>query len=675
MPIITGLDFPDNATIPNGETVSFKWTDPHLNGLPVYGVGQNGLTYIWRYYPKQQAGYYTTFFWGNNDGGGTLSTFLWDGGGADSYYGAHPYPNPPPNGTAHQWEVSVEQNDYVNGTVEYNRWHIQALRVWRDASGNKHHEFYWDLPNVDAGHLTSRVSPNTWGEQNPPAPALTWGDAPWQPGNELGYGIHRGIQIYSKLLSLSDILAEIDTPQSTVDGAANIWYLNLNPTPTDISDQSGQGHHPSWVGSNRPTLFSQDTGGPNTLDTQAKRMAAVGVGRPFIRRVYPDVSKGAIWRSSVGNSLTLEQGVSSSPVVPYEAAGRSSAAVSVPDEAVRVLIQDVTPAHERVVVAGGTPIIPHESKGLCESSLSIPHEMQGILGAAATVPYATSAILLAARLGRYEGMSTVSALGVPVQEQLAALAGSVTAPWELSGSLIGSRSASVEWLILRWAVSETPLELTGTLGRAVTVLHEVWSNSLILRTADLPHEFRWHPTGSALGGHEWVAPVAIARTMHDEFGRLVKFTPDISIEARRNLISDKVPGIESLHVSALERSALFESLSKTQGGGTLAYDALARILKDLSPLWEMNPGEQIPVSILLAVPYESLAGIVGTRILPYEVRQGVKLDAIDWEWVETVVAVRGVPYEVQQGFVPRLEYGAIESEVFFPVDCEFSLYI
>ena len=26
------------------------------------------------------------------------------------------------------------------------------------------------------------------------------------------------------------------------------WYLNLNPTPGDVTDKSGNGHHPSWDG-------------------------------------------------------------------------------------------------------------------------------------------------------------------------------------------------------------------------------------------------------------------------------------------------------------------------------------------------------------------------------------------------------------------------------------------
>jgi hypothetical protein len=241
----------------------FKFANPQNNGLPIYGPGGNGVTYIWRAYPRQQSGYYTAFFWANDDGQGNINTFIWVGGGvADTYYGAHPYPRLP-DVNRHDWEISIEQNDYVNGAVEYNRWYTQALRVWSDATG-KHHEFYWDLPNTDASHRVTHDSPPSWGNRNPPAPALTWGDAPWNPGHEVWNGILRGFQIYSALLSLADIQSEATAPLATSAGRNNIWYLNSNPTPTDISDKSGRGHDPVWVGNERPRLYTDSTA-PVTL--------------------------------------------------------------------------------------------------------------------------------------------------------------------------------------------------------------------------------------------------------------------------------------------------------------------------------------------------------------------------------------------------------------------------
>lgn len=241
----TGLDFPGSASV--AKTMRFRF----LNPLAIYPA-----TYLWRAYPRRQSGYYTAFFWGNDDGRGDLRTFLWTKHkDADSYYGAHPYPQPAPAGTNHRWEVAVDRDDVLGGELRYDRWFTQALRVWANPRG-KHHEFYWDLPLTDAAHRVSFTACPSWGNASPPVPALTWGDAPWAPGNEVWNGILSGIQIYSSCLSLNDILTEAVIPRSTGAGVASLWYENLNPSPDDISDKSGRGHHPEWVGAERPRLWS-----------------------------------------------------------------------------------------------------------------------------------------------------------------------------------------------------------------------------------------------------------------------------------------------------------------------------------------------------------------------------------------------------------------------------------
>lgn len=244
--LLKGLDFPGSAGV--RQTMRFRFRNP----LAIYPA-----TYLWWALPRRQAGYYTAFFWGNDDGKNDLRTFLWTpSGDADSYYGAHPYPRPRPKGTDHDWEISVLQQDIVHGVVEYDRWHRQALRVWADPSG-KYHEFYWDLPQTDRKHRVVFKAPRSWGNVMPPAPALTWGDAPWAPGNEVWNGVLRGIQVYSRCLSVGEILRESLQPRATEAGRRSLWYLNSDPTPEDISDHSGHGHHPEWVGPERPALWQQ----------------------------------------------------------------------------------------------------------------------------------------------------------------------------------------------------------------------------------------------------------------------------------------------------------------------------------------------------------------------------------------------------------------------------------
>ncbi|PYR97136.1 MAG: hypothetical protein DMG16_25650, partial [Acidobacteria bacterium] len=249
---ITGLDFPGNAGVHN--TMRFKFTNP----LAIYPA-----TYIWRAYPRQQNGYYTTFFWGND------GAFTWDNGTPNTFYGAHPYPYP--DTWTHKWEIATDQGvDWLTSNdVSYNRWYTQALVAWADSQGYKHTTLYWDLPDTTKvlDYSTRQSSGATYGNKYPPFPALTFGDAPWNPGHEVYNGILRGIQVYSTNLSLSDIQSEANAALSTVAGASNIWYLNLNPTPSDISDKSSAGHNPAWVGSERPSLYSQSSAPDTTPPT------------------------------------------------------------------------------------------------------------------------------------------------------------------------------------------------------------------------------------------------------------------------------------------------------------------------------------------------------------------------------------------------------------------------
>jgi hypothetical protein len=240
-----GLDFPGDGAVRR----MLFWHNP----FPIYDA-----TYVFRVFPRKKTvptnsptGYYTAFFWGND------GTFTWDGDNPNTYYGADPYPVPAPNG-AGQWEISVASNDFATGSeVQWGRWYTQAFRAWRESPSITHHEFYWDLPDTSKVIRHTEVDPN-WANKNPPTPAIVMGQAPnvngasWKgyPGWEELNGIIRGIQFYSGLLSLADIQAEIANPMSTTAGQNLIWYLNLNPRPSDVTDKKGVGtpHNPSWNG-------------------------------------------------------------------------------------------------------------------------------------------------------------------------------------------------------------------------------------------------------------------------------------------------------------------------------------------------------------------------------------------------------------------------------------------
>ena len=86
-------------------------------------------------------------------------------------------------------------------------------------------------------------------------PNLSWGGEPrWEETN----GILRGFQFYTAALSPAQILTReaCDTDACVLQVCASDapcpWYLNMNPTPSDVTDKSGNGHHPTWDGSDRP---------------------------------------------------------------------------------------------------------------------------------------------------------------------------------------------------------------------------------------------------------------------------------------------------------------------------------------------------------------------------------------------------------------------------------------
>jgi hypothetical protein len=225
---LTGLDFPGNDAVTT--TMRFEFTAP----MAAYPA-----TYIWRVNPREQLGYYTAFFHANNSS---------DFNNQLEYYGFHPYPEPPPPllGTQ-KWEISVDGgSDITSDPVVFDRWYLQVAVVSKTGS-NARHTYYWDWPDtthkiVWVGSLYAAA----------PNPAIMVGDNPWNPGEEVFDGVMRGFQFYDVALSPSEIVQEIAAPGSV----RQPWYLNLNPTPTDISDKSGRGHQPSWVGSERPTLWT-----------------------------------------------------------------------------------------------------------------------------------------------------------------------------------------------------------------------------------------------------------------------------------------------------------------------------------------------------------------------------------------------------------------------------------
>ncbi len=244
---ITGLIFPSNGEAGDGNSTRFKFTSP-LSWYPA--------TYIWKYYPIQQTGYYTTFFHGGSTSGGSSFTGF-------GYYGCHPYPQGGSSGTAHNWEISIAGTDIIdddnaNSTVVTKaQWYTQACVARLVNTNELEVKFYWDLDTA-ATRIITYTTTGDYADAPTSSPHLIFGDAPWSPNNECMSGRFRGLQIYDTNLTLQQIQDRMDlSSNSSVvsNDPGSLWYVNINPTPDDITDKSGNGNDPSWHNSNRPTLY------------------------------------------------------------------------------------------------------------------------------------------------------------------------------------------------------------------------------------------------------------------------------------------------------------------------------------------------------------------------------------------------------------------------------------
>lgn len=280
----TGLNYaPVNQA--SGGDIALVWDGSNL--LP-----RNEHTAIWRYKPAANTGFYAVAWHSPNTG-------TWDGGLYS--WGTHPYPasNGAVNsdgarlngtgsvGTVHYWEqaglgIASDFLTTPGGSagllVVKDQWYVQVRKcriiVGGGNNGLHQHVFIPDLLgnpsfvidqwfyDTNSGSIpVSGVYPGPAGS----TPAFYIGASDWtasgSTNEETVCGIVRGIQLYNAYLSDTDHALEAanitsNTPV-TAAGIAAKWYMNQNPTPSDVTDKSGAGHNPTWRNANRPTLWNE----------------------------------------------------------------------------------------------------------------------------------------------------------------------------------------------------------------------------------------------------------------------------------------------------------------------------------------------------------------------------------------------------------------------------------
>ncbi len=248
--LLTGLDFPGNVNFPSkSPSAILTWNQARSGAAPMPAYP---ATYIWRAYPRANnnflQSYWTFLFYARYE-----TTWTQGEVPCHTYYGFHPWPDRETN-MEHKWEIAgyCDDRTATSGAqgvpVGYNQWYQQVATA-ELVGNNEVYTYYFNWPNTTTGvvqwthaRALSMVSD----------PAIIIGDAPWNQGKEIPNAILRGYQFYDVVLTPAQIAQEIASPGSV----RTPWYLNLNPTPTDVADKSGNGHNPAWVGSVRPGVWT-----------------------------------------------------------------------------------------------------------------------------------------------------------------------------------------------------------------------------------------------------------------------------------------------------------------------------------------------------------------------------------------------------------------------------------
>lgn len=253
----TGLTFAGNGVA--GGDVGLDWTT---------GWDRFNHTSIWKVKFDAQASFYnvdmevyTDNAWHNGTGEFMATPYPTDGN-----YDANGH-SIGDGGSTHYFEIANGFDLICNPSrsttpklVTKGIWYTQA-KTCQTTGGNYVHRFYPDLENDPSYYIEWIVAVGTFGS---PSMKHRNGCSPWtgngSSNDECLSGTLRYLLKYSRGFSAAEILAKLGrTTDDTTD--ADVYYSNINPTPTDVSDKSGKGHNPAWTSSagataNRPTLYT-----------------------------------------------------------------------------------------------------------------------------------------------------------------------------------------------------------------------------------------------------------------------------------------------------------------------------------------------------------------------------------------------------------------------------------
>lgn len=271
---LTGLDFPSNNAANSDIRLllhSSAWS-------------RTSMTMLWKRRWRQQTGYPAFLCLSPKSGS-------WDSGVYTVIFTGHPCDGTydstgqrlvgtGSSGTVHYDEIAglLAAADFIASPsspgpqstflLVDNTWRNQCA-VIEPVSTQTQHTYYADLASRPTEFIRQSVTTASIGSgTGSGGPFGYLGAHDWtatgSTNEECPSGVYRGFQSYQPALTNTThitALSKLETDGEVLaycsaNGITAPKYLCMNPTPTDVTDKSGNGNNPSWDNARRPTLWN-----------------------------------------------------------------------------------------------------------------------------------------------------------------------------------------------------------------------------------------------------------------------------------------------------------------------------------------------------------------------------------------------------------------------------------
>lgn len=362
------------------------------------------------------------------------------------FVGYHPFPSTP--NTNHVFEIAgLPSNDVVTlegggqMAVVKGQWYATAhFKEIINSGATLRHVYHPDLIGNPNARIVVDVAMSLVDAATISDPVLRLGGGNWTASggdtlnSEAINGLVRGIRMFDTSGTGTPTPAQMqaEAQAAWINGPSTlggVWYINDNPTPTDVADKSGQGHNPAWRTTPRPALWASEVPTYGAAVQLSASGAAQAAGTAALALVVQMAAQASAQAGGTASLSTVGR-------VDLAAAGAAQASGTA------ALLKGVSLASAGLAVASGSVAMSHgvplAATGVAVAqagamlALAVTLDAQGVAQAAGAAGLSLAKPLAAAGAAQAGGTATLDTL---VSVDLAA-AGSA----QSSGSAVLSMS-------------------------------------------------------------------------------------------------------------------------------------------------------------------------------------------------------------------------------------------